>query len=226
MRRTVAAALLPAAAAVLAAGCGGSGAPAGSTTTASTRPAAATPPPARVAVKAQPKPWRTFARKELPRMALQPTDAPADLVYVREESGVRSLADMGLILPRQQRAVRSLGYLGAHDAVFAAKRRTSDRRVAERIWLFKKRSSASAWLERTRRDSVDLEFDALPAPPLGEESWAARGLIQIGGGQAITHAFRLGNAVFTVVMYGDTTPPNVAGALAGARAALARAKRA
>ncbi len=60
---------------------------------------------------------------------------------------------------------------------------------------------------------------------LGDESWAAGGLIQVGGGQGITHAFRLGNTVQTILMYGDTTPPNAAGSLAAAKAALAKARK-
>jgi hypothetical protein len=62
------------------------------------------------------------------------------------------------------------------------------------------------------------------SPVLGDESWAAGGLIQVGGGQGITHAFRLGNTVQTILMYGDLTPPNAAGSLAAAQAALAKAR--
>ena len=65
----------------------------------------------------------------------------------------------------------------------------------------------------------------MTAPLLGDESWAAGGLIQVGGGQAITHAFRLGNTVNTVSMYGEVTPPTEAGALAAAQAALAKARK-
>lgn len=218
MRRLFFLAPIVAAAVVLAAGCGGD------SSSASPSPTTQTTTQTTVQPVARPKPWRTFTKQELPRIALQPTDAPADLRYVRAESGRTSLEEMGLILPRQQRSVRSLGYLGAYDAVFAARAASSDRRVAQRIWLFKTRSGAKQWLVQTKQDAVDLQFSELDAPLLGEESWAARGLIQIGGGRAITHAFRLGNAVFTIVMYGDTTPPTEVGALAAAKAALARAK--
>jgi hypothetical protein len=208
-------AAIAAAAAVLVSGCGGDesvAAPSTTSTAQVTTPAA------------PPKPWRTFTKRELPRIVLQPKDAPADLRYLSGESGPMSLEDMGLILPRQQRQVRALGFLAARDAVFAAKQPTSDRRVAQRIWLFKKRSGAKSWLAKTRQDAIGLQFSELDAPLLGEESWAARGLIQFGGGQAITHAFRLGNAVFTVLTYGDTTPPDEETALAAAKAAVARAK--
>ena len=74
-------------------------------------------------------------------------------------------------------------------------------------------------------DSVALQWAPIEAPQLGDESWAARGLIQIGGGEAVTHTFRLGNTVFTVSMYGNVTPPTEAAALAAAKAALAKASR-
>lgn len=220
-RRLVLLAVPVAAAALLAAGCGGdssSGAspapyPPSSTTTPEP------PPPAPKPVK----PWRNFKKAELPKIALQPKDAPVDLVYLRDESGPKKLADE-LILPRQQRQVRSYGFLGMHDAIFGAKSSTSDRRVVQRIWLFKDSSGAKGWMKRTKQDAANREFSPVDAPVLGEESWAARGLIQVGGGQAITHSFRLGNAVFTVLTYGSTATPTEEGALAAAEAALVRAK--
>ena len=81
------------------------------------------------------------------------------------------------------------------------------------------------WLDKTREDAATLQFSTLTAPPLGDGSWAAQGLIQVGGGQAITHAFQLGNTVHTVSMYGEVTPPTEAGALAAAQAALAKARK-
>lgn len=217
-----------AAATLLVSGCGGS------SSTAAPEPAPPPPPPATAPPPPPPpapkptkptKPWRLFEQAELPKIALQPKDAPADLKYLRDESGTKLLEDE-LILPRQRRQVRSYGFVGMHDAIFGAKDPGSDRRVTQRVWLFKTPKGAKGWLKRTQADAAALEFSSIAAPVLGEESWSAQGLIQIGGGQAITHNFRLGNAVFTVLMYGDTTPPSEAGALAAAQAALARAKSA
>lgn len=137
-----------------------------------------------------------------------------------------TLDDVGLLLPRQKRPVTSLGFIAIHDSIFEAKAGGSDQRVAQRIWLFRTRGGANAWLEKTESDAAALEFAAIEAPTLGEDSWAASGLIQFGGGQSITHAFLLGNAVFTVSMYGDVTPPTEADALAAAKAALAKARKA
>ena len=112
-----------------------------------------------------------------------------------------------------------------HDAIFVAKAQGNDQRVSQRIWLFRNRGGAMQWLDKTREDAASLQFTELTAPPLGDGSWAAQGLIQVGGGQAITHAFQLGNTVHTVSMYGEVTPPTEAGALAAAQAALAKARK-
>ncbi len=105
MRSLVSVALLLATVA-LAAGCGSSSSAQGPTTTStapppppaatSQSPPAPPPPPA--------KPSRIFTKKDLARIALQPKDSPADLRYVRSESGHRTLAQLGFILPRQIRA--------------------------------------------------------------------------------------------------------------------------
>ena len=136
-----------------------------------------------------------------------------------------SLEDV-IVLPEQRRPLTSLGFRAMHDSIFAARAQASDQRVSQRIWLFKNRGGARAWLQKTKDDAAKLDFSTIEAPPLGEDSWAASGLIQVGGGQAITHAFLLGNAVFTVSMYGDVTPPSEEGALAAAKAALAKALKA
>jgi hypothetical protein len=91
--------------------------------------------------------------------------------------------------------------------------------------LFRNRGGAIEWLRKTHDDALSLQFADLEAPPLGDESWAASGLIQVGGGQAITHTFRYGNTVHTVSMYGQATPPTEAGVLAAAKAAFAKARR-
>ena len=135
-----------------------------------------------------------------------------------------SLIDAGLVLPTQTRPLRGLGFRAMHDSIFVAKAQRADQRVSQRIWLFRNRGGATGWL-KTQQDASSLQFSPLTAPVLGDGSWAAQGLIQVGGGQAITHAFRLGNTVHTVSMYGDVTPPTEAGALAAAQAALAKARQ-
>ena len=130
-----------------------------------------------------------------------------------------------LALPEQQAPLRALGFVAMHDSIFVARAPGSDQRVSQRIWLFKNRGGATAWLQKTKDDSKSLQFSEVDAPLLGDESWSAGGLIQVGGGQAITHAFRLGNTVHTVSMYGEVTAPTVAGALAAAQAALAKARK-
>lgn len=224
MRRRFALLALPVAiAAVLAAGCGGD----------SSSTASPPPPPSPPATTPEPppppakpvKPWRNFTKEELPKIALQPKDAPADLAYLREASGPRRLEDI-FVLPEQIQEARSYGFVGQHEAVFASKSAGSDRRVGQSIWLFEDRKGAKGWLAKAREDAAVAQFSPLDAPLLGDESWAARGIFQAAVGQGITHSFRLGNAVFTVLTYGDATPPSEAEALAAAQAALARAKAA
>jgi hypothetical protein len=143
--------------------------------------------------------------------------------YVAEESGPQKLTDIW-VLPSQLKEARSYGFVGKYDAVFASKSATSDTRVGESVWLLKDRQQAKRWLRKAQADAVQAQFAPVEAPRLGEESWAARGIFQAAQGQGITHAFRLGNAVFVVLTFGDQTAPTEAGALAAAKAALAHAK--
>ncbi len=136
-----------------------------------------------------------------------------------------SLSDAGLVLPAQ-RSPRSRSASGACTTASSCPSEPGiDQRVSQRIWLFKNRATPGRWLRRPRRTRIQLQFAEVDSPMLGDESWAAGGLIQVGGGQAITHAFRLGNTVQSILMYGDVTPPNVPGSLAAAQAALAKAQK-
>jgi hypothetical protein len=192
--------------ALLVAGCGGS-----------SQSAEPQPPPA--------PPSPSFEKRDLAKIALGPKNAPPGLAYVKDQSGPMTLDDAGLVLPTQTRPLRGLGFEAMYDSIFVARAQGVDQRVSQRIWLFRNRGGAMAWLEKTREDASSLQFSRLTAPVLGDESWAAQGLIQVGGGQAITHSFRLGNTVHTVSMYGEVTPPTEAGALAAAQAALAKARK-
>jgi hypothetical protein len=204
-------------AALLAGGCGKSSQSAEPQPPPSSSPAPTSPQP-----PAPPSP--SFKKRDLARIALGPKNAPPGLLYSKEESGPMVLEDV-LALPEQQAPLRALGFVAMHDSIFVARAPGSDQRVSQRIWLFKNRGGATAWLQKTKDDSESLQFSKVDAPLLGDESWAAGGLIQVGGGQAITHAFRLGNTVHTVSMYGEVTPPTEAGALAAAQAALAKARK-
>lgn len=144
---------------------------------------------------------------------------------IKSESGHRTLEQIGLILPRQIKQARSAGFKAVYDSVFASTSKLSDRRIAERVWLFKNAKGASQWLAKSRADAASFQFDEIAARELGDESWAAHGLLQVAGGEVITHGFRLGNAVFTVTTYGQQTPVTPEVALAAAEAALAHARR-
>jgi hypothetical protein len=197
-------------------GCGGSKA-------AEPAPPPASPPPQPVAQAAAAKPPRIYTKAELARLVLQPKDSPADMRYLKDESGQKTLEAIGLIVPSQIRELRSYGFRGVRDAVFGARAPKSDRRVAERVWLMKSAALAKRWLQKSKDDSVGLGFSELRASALGDESWAVEG--QASGGVVITHAFRLGNAVFVVTSYSAQEPPSPAAARAAAVAALARARK-
>ena len=178
-------------------------------------------------IRDSPPPERspTFKKADLERIALGPKNAPPGLAYLKEESGMMSLDDVGLVLPSQTRPLKDIGFQALHDSIFASKQPGTDHRVSQRIWLFRNRGGATEWLRKTHDDARTLQFNDLKGPQLGDESWVASGLIQVGGGQAITYAFRYGNTVHTVSMYGDETPPNPQAALAAAKAALAKARK-
>ena len=222
MRRPVLLALLAAALALPAAGCGGDST-AAEPEPPPPPPPTASPPPAPPSPPAKPSP--TFAKADLPRIALAAKNAPPGLRYVKELSGPLTLDKSELVLPAQRRPLLSLGFRAMHDSIFTSKQPGTDQQVSQRIWLFKNRAGAMGWLQKTKNDAIQLQFAEVDAPVLGDDSWAAGGLIQVGGGQAITHAFQLGNTVHTVVMYGDRTPPSEAGVLAAAQAALAKARK-
>jgi hypothetical protein len=219
MRRPAVLALLAIVAAMLVAGCGGE-----STTADPEPPPPTTAPPAPPPPPAKPSP--TFTKADIARIALAPPNAPPGLRFAQEDSGPISLADAEFELPPPTlRQLRALGLLTMHDSIFVSRQPGTDQRVSQRIWLFKNRGGATAWLQKTKDDAIQLQWSEVASPMLGDESWAAGGLIQVGGGQGITHAFRLGNTVQTIFMYGDVTPPNEAGALAAAQAALAKARK-
>lgn len=206
------------------AGCGSSSSAQGPTTTFTAPPSPQPPPAAPQPPPAPSTASRTYTKKDLARLVLQKKDAPADLAFLPSESGRRTLAEIGLILPRQVKEARSYGFQAVQDAVFAARSLKSDRRVTERVWLLKNASDASRWLEKSRADSVALGFTGLPPLAIGDESWAINGQVQ--DGVVITHAFRLGNAVILVSSYAAQEAVSPAAARAAALAAVARARHA
>jgi len=220
MRALASASLLAVVLALVAAGCGSSSSAKGTSDTGTdTTTTVSQPPPP----PAPAKPPRTYTKKDLARLMLQPKDSPADMRYVTGESGPRTLEQIGLILPRQIKELRSYGFRAVRDAVFTAKSPQSDRGVAERVWLLKNASLASDWLRKSKDDSVGLGFSQLPPAGLGDESWAANG--QANGAVVITHAFRLGNAVFVVTSISAQRALSPAAARAAAVAAFTRARR-
>jgi hypothetical protein len=207
-------------AALLAAGC------AGGSESAREQPARTTES---VATESEPQPGTTeqapatgrpalYTRADLPRLALQPSDAPDGMGYTKAESGAKTLSDAGLVLEDQIAEVRRLGFRGVYDSIFDA--RGSDVRLASRIWLFSGPSGARRWLEKTRSDSTAFALVPFSAPLLADGSWAARG--NLGGSDVISHAFRAGNVVVVLAFSTQTVTLSGPDALAAARTAVAR----
>jgi hypothetical protein len=163
-----------------------------------------------------------YTRAELPRLALQPSDAPSGMRYTKAESGRKTLLEVGIVLNTQTRELRSLGFRAVYDVIFDSTK--SDLRLASRTWLFRASSGAERWLERTRGNSFAVALQPVQAPRLAEGSWAARG--NVGGNDIISHAFRARNVVVLVTFSTQTVRLSEADALAAVRKAVTRVRRA
>lgn len=167
-------------------------------------------------------PARLYSKSELARLVLQPSDAPFGMRYTKEESGPRTLLDVGIVLDEQVAQIRKLGFRGAYDAIFDST--TIDLRLATRLWLFEKPDGAKRWLAKSRDDSILFQLEPITAPQLADESWAAGGLV--GGSAVISHAFRTGNLVVVVSYLTQSRELSETDALAAAQKAVARIRSA
>jgi hypothetical protein len=158
-----------------------------------------------------------FTKAQLPKLALQPSDAPRGMRYTKADSGRMSLADVGFILKRQIAQVRALKLKGIYDATFDSK--SSDLRLASRLWLFENADGAQRWLDKTERDAQQFAFEALSSPQLGDDSWAGYGNL---AAQVITYAFRRGNLVVVTAYTTQTEELSQSAALAAAQKAAER----
>jgi hypothetical protein len=222
-------ALLLTTVAFVAAGCAGGddddsagNEPPPATTPTAEAPAATAPPAGTTTETPATEQGRIYTRSELPRLALQPSDAPKDMRYTRAESGRKTLLEVGVALNTQIRELRGMGFRAVYDAIFDATK--SDLRLATRTWLFRRPSGAERWLERTRGNSFAVALEPVQAPPLADGSWAARG--NVGGSDIISHAFRAGNVVVLVTFSTQRVQLSEAEALAAARRAVTRVQRA
>ena len=164
-----------------------------------------------------------FTKAQLPQLALQPSDAPEGMRYSKEVSGRQSLADVGFILDKQIAQVRKLDLRGIYDATFDSKKRTSDLRLAARLWLFADADGAQQWLDKTERDSQQFAFEPFAAPHLGDDSWAASGNL---AAEVVTYAFRKSNLVVVVSYTTQTEDVSESDLLAAAQKAANRVEHA
>ena len=161
-----------------------------------------------------------FAKADLPKLALQPSDAPRGMRYTKPDSGKKTLFDVGIILDDQKAQIQGLGIQGIYDATFDST--TTDVRLASRIWLFAKPEGAVRWFEKSRSESELYGFEPITAPPLGEDSWAARGNV---GAAVISYAFRSSNVVVVTTYSTQSQELSESDALAAAQKAEARLRR-
>jgi hypothetical protein len=162
---------------------------------------------------------RRYTRGELPKIALQPSDAPRGMRYTRAESGPKSLEQIGILLKTQTRELRTLGYRAVYDSIFDSR----DIRLASRIWLFAEPAGAQRWLASTESQSLAVALEPMSAPRLADGSWAAVG--NLNGNDLITYAFRTGNVVVVMTLSTQTARLSPADALAAARKAVSRARQ-
>lgn len=160
-----------------------------------------------------------FTKSQLPKLALQPSDAPDGMRYVKELSGRQTLDDVGFILDSQISEVRNLKLRGIYDTTFDSKKKTSDLRLASRLWLFADEDGAQRWLDKTERDSQQFAFEALAPPRLGEDSWGGYGNL---AAQVLTYAFRKGNVVVVTSYTTEVEELSQQAALAAAQKAAQR----
>ena len=164
---------------------------------------------------------RQFTKAELPELALQPSDAPAGMRYTKVDSGRKSLFDVGIILDDQIAQIRGMGIRGIYDSTFDSK--TTDVRLASRIWLFAEPDGAERWFEKSRSDQQLYGFEEITAPRLGQASWAARGNV---GAIVLSYAFRTGNVVVVTSYSTQSQELSESAALAAAQKAEARLRAA
>jgi hypothetical protein len=162
-----------------------------------------------------------FTKGQLPKLALQPSDAPKNMHYTKSASGRMSLADVGFIVPSQTNQLKNLDLKGIYDATFDA--RKTDLRLASRLWLFKDAEGARRWLDKTERDSQQYGFQQLETPKLGDDSWAGYGNL---AAQVLTYAFRKGNLVVVTSYTSQTEDLSQQAALEAAESAARRLEQA
>lgn len=160
---------------------------------------------------------RHFSKAELPKLALQPSDAPKGMRYTKVDSGPKTLFDVGIVLDDQLEQIRGMGIRGIYDATFDST--TTDVRLASRIWLFAAPDGAERWFEKSRSEQELYGFQEIESPPLGQDSWAAEGNV---GAAVVTYAFRSGNAVVVTTYSTQSQELTVGDALAAAQRAEAR----
>ncbi len=168
------------------------------------------------------EPARLFTKADVRRLALQPSDRPLGMRYVKAESGMRTFFDVGIIGDEPEREADEQDLRAVFDATFDAPR--TDMRVAARYWLFAKAAGARYWFDRTRERSQAVGFQELQESGLGDESWAGGG--DLGGPLVISHVIRIANVLVVVSQSTSQLRPSEEEALTAARQAVRRLERA
>jgi hypothetical protein len=161
-----------------------------------TTPALDTTPAPDTTPQQTPSGGHRFEKDELAQLVLQPSDAPPGMKYTKEQSGAKTLEELGFVLKADLEEINSLRIRAVRDAIFDASNGRS--RLASRFWLFAQPQGADAWLEKSRNDATRFALEPAESPSLGDDSWAARGVLN--GFNVLTYAFRSGNVVAVVSM--------------------------
>jgi len=149
---------------------------------------------------------KAFTAADLPRLLLQPSEAPAGTRYLAAESGPATLEQFPGV-DRSRKAFAALGFEGGYVRVFASADQAVT--IANGAMVFKDADAASRAVEVQRSvvvPSVTIGAKPLSVDQLGDEAFAFSFTLGPAGKPGAIYFFRLGNAMFLVPGGGAVKP--------------------
>jgi hypothetical protein len=153
---------------------------------------------------------KTYARDGLPKLVLQPSDAPEGTTYDAQDSGPQDLDQFAGTDKAKRAAFAAAGFEGAYFAQFVspglsggAAEQTPQIAVSFAL-LFPDVARARLGLQALEADvrRRGTGLSDRPDPKLGDGSFALYGTFRRGVPPGFMHAWRLNNGVFGVIASG------------------------
>jgi hypothetical protein len=146
-----------------------------------------------------------YAREDLPKVVLLPSEAPKGLHYWRRQSGASMLEKEGQESAEGLRILRSLGFRGDYGSQFVPRSRSAPVQYAESFAvLFRDdtgaRRALAIFKRRQRRSGHGAR--ELDAAGLGDEAWALRGVFFPGAPPTFFYAWRRANLMVGFALAG------------------------